>query len=44
MLVSNDRKVMGERTNGRLVNVIGCVTAVVMSAAALGLVVTTLLG
>jgi NRAMP (natural resistance-associated macrophage protein)-like metal ion transporter len=44
MLVSNDRKVMGERVNGRLVNVIGCVTAVVLSAAALGLIVTTLLG
>jgi NRAMP (natural resistance-associated macrophage protein)-like metal ion transporter len=44
LLVSNDRKVMGERTNGRLVNVIGCVAAVVMSAAAIGLIVTTLLG
>jgi len=44
LLVSNDRKVMGERVNGRLVNVIGCVTAVVMSAAALGLIVTTVLG
>jgi Mn2+/Fe2+ NRAMP family transporter len=44
LLVSNDRKVMGERTNGRLVNLIGGVTAVVMSAAALGLIVTTLVG
>jgi len=44
MLVSNDRKAMGERTNGRLLNVIGWVTTIVMGLAAIGLVVTTIFG
>jgi Mn2+/Fe2+ NRAMP family transporter len=44
MLVSNDRAAMGERTNGRLLNVVGWVTAVVMGAAAIGLIVTTIVG
>jgi NRAMP (natural resistance-associated macrophage protein)-like metal ion transporter len=44
MFVSNDRKVMGERTNGRLLNVVGCVTAIVMGLAVLGLVATTIFG
>jgi NRAMP (natural resistance-associated macrophage protein)-like metal ion transporter len=44
MLVSNDRAAMGERTNGRLLNVIGWATAIVMSVAAVGLIVTTILG
>jgi len=44
MLVSNDRRAMGERTNGRLLNVVGWVTAGVMIVAAIGLVVTTILG
>ncbi|HEX7491671.1 MAG TPA: divalent metal cation transporter [Candidatus Limnocylindrales bacterium] len=44
MVVSNDRKVLGERTNGRLLNVIGWVTAVLMSLAVLGLIATTIFG
>jgi len=44
MLVSNDRKAMGERTNGRLLNVVGWVTTIVMGLAAIGLVVTTIFG
>jgi len=44
MLVSNDRAVMGQRTNGRLLNVVGWVTAIVMGAAAVGLIVTSILG
>ena len=44
MLVSSDREVMGERTNGRLLNVVGWITAIAMCAAALGLIVTTVLG
>jgi Mn2+/Fe2+ NRAMP family transporter len=35
---------MGERTNGRLLNVVGWVTTVVMGVAAVGLIVTTILG
>jgi Mn2+/Fe2+ NRAMP family transporter len=40
MLVANDRKVMGMRTNGRWLNLLGWGTTVVMFAAAIGLVVT----
>ncbi len=44
MLVSNDRRVMGERTNGRLLNVMGWATTVAMGLAALALIVTTVAG
>jgi NRAMP (natural resistance-associated macrophage protein)-like metal ion transporter len=44
MLVSNDRRVLGERTNGRLLNVVGWVTTGVMVLAAAGLIVTTIFG
>ncbi len=44
MVVSNDRSAMGERTNGRLLNVVGWLTTGVMGVAAIGLVVTTILG
>lgn len=44
MLVSNDRRAMGERVNGRLLNVVGWVTTGVMGVAAIGLIVTTVLG
>jgi NRAMP (natural resistance-associated macrophage protein)-like metal ion transporter len=44
MLVSNDRRVLGERTNGRLLNTIGWVTTAVMGLAAIGLIVTTIVG
>jgi Mn2+/Fe2+ NRAMP family transporter len=35
---------MGERTNGRLLNVVGWLTTIVMGAAAVGLIATTILG
>jgi NRAMP (natural resistance-associated macrophage protein)-like metal ion transporter len=44
MLVSNSRAAMGERTNGRLLNVVGWVTTIVMSVAGIALIVTTILG
>ena len=44
MFVSNDRKVLGEHTNGRLLNVIGWVATGTMCIAAIGLIVTTLIG
>jgi NRAMP (natural resistance-associated macrophage protein)-like metal ion transporter len=40
LLVSNNRKIMGQRVNGKLTNFIGWTTAAVMSAAALGMFVT----
>ena len=40
MLVSNNRKVMGDRVNGRLTNFIGWTAVAVMSAAALGMFLT----
>ncbi|HVA85992.1 MAG TPA: divalent metal cation transporter [Candidatus Saccharimonadales bacterium] len=44
MLVSNDRRCMGKRTNGRLLNVVGWLTTLVMGAAAVALIVTTITG
>jgi NRAMP (natural resistance-associated macrophage protein)-like metal ion transporter len=44
MLVSNDRSVMGERTNGRILNVAGWVTTAVLGVAALALIGTTIVG
>lgn len=40
MLVSNSRKVMGKRTNGKLTNFLGWGTALIMTAAAVGMFVT----
>jgi len=40
MLVSNSKKVMGNRTNGKLTNFLGWATAVIMTAAAIGMFVT----
>jgi NRAMP (natural resistance-associated macrophage protein)-like metal ion transporter len=40
MLVSNNREVMGERTNGRLVNALGWAAAAIMVAAAAGMFLT----
>ena len=40
MLVSNSREVMGERTNGFVLNVLGWGTALVMASAAVALIVT----
>ena len=40
MLVSNNRKVMGKRVNGRLTNILGWATTAIMAAAALGILVT----
>ena len=44
MLISNNRKVLGERTNGRALNVLGWATAGTMGIAAVALIVTTFLG
>ena len=44
MLVSNDRAVMGERTNGRLLNVVGWATTLTMGFAAVALIVTAFVG
>jgi NRAMP (natural resistance-associated macrophage protein)-like metal ion transporter len=44
LLVSNSRSAMGVRTNGRLLNVVGWVTAGVMGLAAIGLIVVTIIG
>jgi NRAMP (natural resistance-associated macrophage protein)-like metal ion transporter len=40
MLISSSKKVMGKRTNGPLTNVLGWATAVIMTAAAIGMFVT----
>jgi Mn2+/Fe2+ NRAMP family transporter len=40
MLVSNNKKIMGERTNGPLTNILGWATAAIMFAAALGMFLT----
>jgi NRAMP (natural resistance-associated macrophage protein)-like metal ion transporter len=37
LLVSNNRSVMGEHTNGRILNFLGVATALVMTAAAVGM-------
>jgi NRAMP (natural resistance-associated macrophage protein)-like metal ion transporter len=44
MLVSNNREVMGERTNGRHLNVLGWGTTAIMAIAAIALVVITVAG
>ena len=44
MLVSNNRAAMGERTNGRLLNIVGWATTIVMGVAAIALIVTTIFG
>ena len=44
MLISNNRKAMGERTNGRLLNAAGWITTGVMCIAAVALIVTTISG
>ena len=40
MLISNNRAIMGRRVNGRLMNLMGWLTALLMFAAAAGLVCT----
>jgi Mn2+/Fe2+ NRAMP family transporter len=44
MIVCNDRAAMGQRTNGRLLNIIGWTTTIVMGVAAIGLIVTSIFG
>ena len=44
MLVSNNRAVMGERVNGRRLNVLGWGTTAVMAVAAIALLVVTIAG
>jgi NRAMP (natural resistance-associated macrophage protein)-like metal ion transporter len=40
MLISNNKKVMGNRVNGRFTNIVGWAAAVIMFGAAIGLVAT----
>ena len=40
MLIANTPRIMGERTNGRWINIVGWATTAVMFAAAIGLVLT----
>jgi len=40
MLISNNKKIMGNRTNGPLTNILGWATAAIMTLAALGMFVT----
>ena len=40
MLIANNKKVMGERVNGRTSNVLGWLTAVIMTVAAVALIIT----
>jgi NRAMP (natural resistance-associated macrophage protein)-like metal ion transporter len=44
MLISNDPRAVGERTNGRLLNIVGWITTAVMCIAAIALIVTSLVG
>jgi len=44
MLISNDPRAVGERTNGRLLNIVGWMTTAVMCIAAIALIVTSLVG
>jgi len=41
MLVSNNQNVMGDKVNGKLTNLVGCLAAVVMFVAAIGMVITS---
>jgi Mn2+/Fe2+ NRAMP family transporter len=43
MLVSRDHRVMGDRTNGRLLDLVGWATTLVMAVAAIALIVVTLI-
>jgi Mn2+/Fe2+ NRAMP family transporter len=40
MLISNNRKIMGDRVNGPILNILGWATTLLMFAAAIGLVLT----
>jgi Mn2+/Fe2+ NRAMP family transporter len=40
IMISNNKRVVGQRVNGRLLNVLGWITATVMTAAAIGLIAT----
>lgn len=44
MLMANDRKILGERTNGLWVNITGWLTTGIMTLAAAALIATTFLG
>ena len=44
MLISNNRRVMGERTNSRSLNILGWATTLIMAVAAIALIITALLG
>ena len=40
MLVANNQKIMGKRVNGRWLNILGWLTALIMTVAAIALIVT----
>jgi NRAMP (natural resistance-associated macrophage protein)-like metal ion transporter len=40
MLISNDKKIMGKKSNGRFTNIVGCAAALIMFAAAIGMFAT----
>lgn len=42
LLISNNKKVMGQRTNSRTTNILGGITTVLMSGAAVALIITIL--
>src|SRR5262249_22785737 len=44
MLVANNQKIMGRRVNSRLINLVGWLATLIMFAAAIALVVTSLRG
>jgi NRAMP (natural resistance-associated macrophage protein)-like metal ion transporter len=44
MIVSGNARIMGARTNGRLLTIVGWLTTIVMAIAALALIVTTIAG
>jgi Mn2+/Fe2+ NRAMP family transporter len=43
MLMTNNRKIMGEKTNGLAINVLGSITTIAIFAASVGLVVSWML-
>jgi Mn2+/Fe2+ NRAMP family transporter len=40
MLISNDKKIMGKNSNGHFTNIVGWAAAVIMFAAAFGMLAT----
>jgi len=40
MLIANNKKIMGKRVNGRVTNILGWLTAAIMTVAAIALIIT----